>query len=155
VLAERLHNHQHIDQINHEFWLQRYSQIKQFERTCVETGTHILKFYLNISKEEQSKRFIDRIDHVDKHWKFSEADIEERKFWDDYKVVYEQAIKQSNTNEAPWFVIPADDKTLAHLLIGKIILKKMKEMQPKFPLKTKQEKDFMKKAKINLVNEIM
>lgn len=154
VLAERLHNHQHIDSINHEFWLQRYTQIKQFEKSCVETGTHILKFFLHISKGEQSKRFLERIDHVDKHWKFSNADIEERKYWDKYQAVYEQAIQHSSTADAPWFVIPADDKNLAHLLIGKIILKKLSAMQPKFPLKTKAEVAFMKQAKINLLKEM-
>jgi PPK2 family polyphosphate:nucleotide phosphotransferase len=154
VIAERLHNHQHIDQINHEFWMQRYAQIKQFEKSCIESGTQVIKLFLNISKDEQRKRFIERIDNVDKHWKFSNADIEERKFWNKYQMVYEQAIKHSNTTEAPWFVIPADDKSLAHLLIGKIILRKLESMRPKFPAKTKKEMNFMKMAKINLLKEM-
>ena len=153
MLAERLHNHQHINQIDKEFWKKRYLQIKQFEKSCIESGIQILKFFLNISKEEQSKRFIERIDNTDKHWKFSEADIVERKYWDNYQMVYQQAIKNSNTIEAPWFVIPADDKSLAHLLIGNIILKKLESMHPKFPVKTKVEIDFMKQAKINLMKE--
>lgn len=128
VLAERLHSHNKINQIDHEFWMQRYVQIKQFEKRCIETGTQIVKFFLHVSKEEQSKRFIERIDNAEKHWKFSPADIEERKHWDTYQTAYEQAIEHSSTKDAPWFVIPADDKKLAHLLIGKIILKKLTHM---------------------------
>mgnify|MGYP000465128383 CR=1 FL=1 len=120
----------------------------------IETGTQILKFFLHVSKDEQCKRFLDRIENQDKHWKFSSNDIEERKYWSKYQHAYEQAIKHTSTKIAPWFIIPADDKLYAHVLIGKIILEKLNKMKPTFPPKTKQEEMYMKKAKVNLEREL-
>jgi len=153
VIAERLHNHQHIDQINHEFWMQRYAQIKQFEKSCIESGTQVIKLFLNISKDEQRKRFIERIDNVDKHWKFSNADIEERKFWNKYQMVYEQAIKHSNTTEAPWFVIPADDKWYARLAIASVIYHQFNKLELGYPVVSEAQKAELQKAKIQLLGE--
>ena len=119
VLAERLHSLKSVSQIDEAFWKVRYQQIINFEKNCIETGTQILKFFLHISKAEQGKRFIERIVHTNKNWKFSKTDIEERKYWNQYQKVYDEAIKQTNSKEAPWFVIPADDKNLAHVLIEK------------------------------------
>ena len=101
----------------------------------------------------QRKRSIERTDYTEKHWKFYEADSVERKYWETYHFAYEEALKHSTTAEAPWFVIHADDKSLAHLLIDKIILRKFKSMRPKFPAKTKKELNSMKEAKINLLKE--
>ena len=155
VLAERLHSLKSVSQIDEAFWKVRYQQITNFEKNCIETGTQILKFFLHISKAEQGKRFIERIVHTEKNWKFSKTDIEERKYWNQYQKVYDEAIKQSSCKEAPWFVIPADDKNLAHVLIGKIILKKLQSMHPNFPVKSKQEKVFMRKAKVKLEQEML
>mgnify|MGYP002365881615 CR=1 FL=1 len=155
VLAERLNGYEKLSKIDNTFWKLRYDQINHFEKRNIETGTQILKFFLHLSKDEQCRRFLDRIANEDKHWKFSSSDIEERKYWSEYQDAYEQAIKNTSTKLSPWFIIPADDKLYAHILIGRIILEKLKEMKPNFPAKTKQEKEYMQKAKINLEKEII
>lgn len=153
VLAERLPGIDSIDKIDKHFWNRRYEQINHFEKNIVESGTQILKFFLHLSKEEQRIRFLERIENKEKHWKFSSNDITERKFWGEYQNVYEQAFKHTSTKIAPWYIIPADDKLYAHLLIGKIILEKLKEMNPSFPPVDKKEKKLMKQAKEKLKKE--
>lgn len=154
VLSERLKAYNKLSKIDKAFWKLRYNQINQFEKSNIETGTHILKFFLHLSKDEQCKRFLDRINNKHKHWKFSSSDIEERKYWSQYQDAYEQAIKHTSTKLAPWFVIPCDDKSIAHSLVGKIILAKLKEMKPDFPSITKQEEKDMQGAKANLEREL-
>ncbi len=154
ILAEHLVDYDKESKIDNEFWKQRYNQINNFEKWNIETGTQILKFFLHISKEEQCIRFLARINNIEKHWKFSSNDIEERKYWAHYQEAYEQAIKHTSTKLAPWYIIPADDKLFAHCLIGSIILEKLKEMNPMFPPKTKQEHEYMQKAKLHLEEEL-
>jgi PPK2 family polyphosphate:nucleotide phosphotransferase len=154
VLAERLPKYDDLNKIDKSFWKKRYEQINYFEKSTIETGTHILKFFLHLSKKEQCKRFIDRIDNENKHWKFSPADIEERKYWSDYQDAYEQAIKHTSSKIAPWYIIPADNKQQARAIIGKIILSKLQEMKPTLLPKTKEEQDFMKAARIILEKEL-
>ncbi len=154
VLAERISGYDTQDKIDKAFWKKRYKQINHFEERNIETGTHILKFFLHLSKEEQCKRFLERIDNENKHWKFSSADIEERKYWSDYQKAYEQMIKHTSSKIAPWHIIPADDKRLARALIGKVILTKLKAMNPTYSPKTKEEQEFMKAARIALEKEL-
>jgi len=154
VLAERLHGYDKLSKIDKAFWEQRYDQINHFEKRNIETGTQILKFFLHISKDEQCKRFLERINNEDKHWKFSSSDIEERKYWAEYQDAYQQAIKHTSTKIAPWYIVPADDKFLAHVLIGKIILDKLRDMKPTFPPKTKQEQEYLLEAKAILEKEL-
>ncbi len=154
VLAERIKGYDNLSKIDKLFWKMRYNQIKHFEKRNSETGTPILKFFLHLSKVEQCKRFLERINNPDKHWKFSSSDIEERKYWEHYQKAYEQAIKHTSTKTAPWYIIPSDDKAIAHALIGKIIVNKLKEMNPVFPTKTKQETRYMQEAKIILEKEL-
>jgi PPK2 family polyphosphate:nucleotide phosphotransferase len=154
VLAERIKRYDKLSKIGIAFWKMRYNQINHFEKRNIETGTQILKFFLHLSIDEQCRRFLERINNEDKHWKFSSTDIEERKYWNDYQNAYEQAIKLTSTKIAPWFIIPADDKSIAHILIGKIILDKLKKMKPIFPAKTKQEEKYMQEAKVNLEYEL-
>lgn len=153
VLAERLPGIDHTDKIDKSFWNMRYKQINYFERNTIQNGTQILKFFLHLSKDEQRNRFLQRIDYKEKHWKFSSNDIMERKYWNSYQEAYEQALQHTSTKMAPWYIIPADDKLSAHLLIGKILLEKLKEMDPAFPLVDKKEKEFMKEAKMKLEKE--
>jgi PPK2 family polyphosphate:nucleotide phosphotransferase len=153
VLAEQLPDIKRVDKITKKFWRKRYNQINEFEKRNVENGTAILKFFLHISKKEQGKRFLDRINDKEKHWKFSSADIVERSFWADYQKAYEQAFMHTSTDIAPWYVIPADDKYYAHLLMAKIILEKLKAMNPTFPPIDKKEKALMEKAKKTLLKE--
>ena len=131
----------------------RYEQINYFEKNIIQNGTQIIKIFLHLSKEEQRKRFLERIEHKEKHWKFSSADITERKFWTNYQTAYEDALKNTSTKIAPWHIIPADNKLNAHLLIGKLILKKLKIMNPCFPLVDEKEKELMQKAKEQLKKE--
>lgn len=154
VIAERIQDYDKLSKIDKKFWKLRYNQINHFEKRNIETGTQILKFFLHVSKNEQCKRFLDRINNPDMHWKFSSNDIEERKYWLQYQDAYEQAIKHTSTKTAPWFIIPADDKLYAHLLIGRIILEKLKKMNPVFPPKTAQELEYMQKAKGDLEHEL-
>nr|MDQ3323188.1 polyphosphate kinase 2 family protein [Acidobacteriota bacterium] len=95
---------------NKNIWKERYEQIRNFEEYLTENGVHVLKFFLNISKDEQKKRFLKRINEPEKNWKFSSADVKERAFWDDYMQAYQNAIEATSTKNAPWHVVPADNK---------------------------------------------
>ncbi|MCA9026008.1 MAG: polyphosphate kinase 2 family protein [Planctomycetaceae bacterium] len=114
-------------------WRQRYQQINEFERLLTETGTRILKFYLHISKDEQRRRFQERLDDPEKHFKFSLDDLQKRKHWDDYRDAFEEALMRCSTEWAPWYVIPADQKWYRNLAISEIIVKTLEEMNPQFP----------------------
>ena len=128
VIVVRVH-----DLVPKKVWSQRYEQINDFERRLVANGTHILKFFLHISKEEQLERFKDRLDDPARHWKISEADYSERKHWDDYETAYEDAISKCSTEAAPWFVIPSDHKWFRNLAISRIIVETMENMGIKIP----------------------
>jgi PPK2 family polyphosphate:nucleotide phosphotransferase len=104
------------------FWHQRYRSIANLERHLHANGTRIVKIFLHLSNDEQRKRFIARIDEPDKNWKFSDGDISERGFWDDYKKAYEQCFNATSTDDAPWYVVPADDKENARLIVSQIVL---------------------------------
>jgi PPK2 family polyphosphate:nucleotide phosphotransferase len=114
-------------------WEARYHSIVDFERHLYQNGTRTIKFFLHLSKDEQRQRFLARIDEPDKNWKFSLADIEERKFWNHYQEVYEACLSATSTNEAPWFVVPADDKENARLIVSQIILDTLNELGMSYP----------------------
>jgi PPK2 family polyphosphate:nucleotide phosphotransferase len=114
-------------------WHGRYRSIANLEKHLSRNGTRIIKFFLHLSKEEQRKRFLERIDDPEKNWKFSLADIEERKFWQDYMDAYEKCLGATSTGDAPWYVVPADDKVNARLIVSQIILDALKELKMTFP----------------------
>ncbi|MGE5350606.1 MAG: polyphosphate kinase 2 family protein [Acidobacteriota bacterium] len=114
-------------------WKMRFRQINDFERYLFEIGTYIIKFFLNISKDEQKKRFFKRIEDPAKNWKITEEDIAEREYWDDYQKCYEEAISKTSTDYAPWYIIPGDRKWFAHLAISEVIVKTMDSMDISFP----------------------
>jgi PPK2 family polyphosphate:nucleotide phosphotransferase len=120
-------------------WHNRYRSIAGLERHLHDNGTRIVKFYLHLSKEEQRKRFLARIDEPEKNWKFSLADIEERKFWKQYMTVYEACLGATSTREAPWYVVPADDKENARLIVSQIILDTIEGLEMTYP-KTSAER---------------
>jgi PPK2 family polyphosphate:nucleotide phosphotransferase len=128
VLITRVHG-----LVSDDLAAQRFEQIKDFERLLVETGTTVIKFYLHISKEEQRERLQQRIDDPEKRWKFNIDDLAERKLWEKYQWVYEEAISATSTKRAPWFVIPADHKWVRNVLVAKAILKTLEDMHPHFP----------------------
>jgi len=130
-------------------WTERYRSIVDLEKHLHCNGTRIIKFFLHLSKEEQRKRFLERIDDPDKNWKFSLADVEERKFWDDYMEAYEACIGATSTKEAPWHVVPADDKKNARLIISEIILDVFKGLKMSYPAtdaKRRQELQLIRKS---------
>lgn len=114
-------------------WQDRYNSIVDLEEHLSRNGTRIIKFFLHISKDEQQKRFLQRIDAPEKNWKFSLADIEERKFWHDYMNAYENCLGATSTSNAPWYVVPADDKENSRLIISRIILDALKELNMTYP----------------------
>jgi PPK2 family polyphosphate:nucleotide phosphotransferase len=121
-------------------WQERFRSIINLENHLHHNGTRIIKFFLHLSKEEQRKRFLERIDDPDKNWKFSMADVEERKFWDDYMDAYEACLEATSTNHAPWHVVPADDKKNARLIISEIILNVFKELKMSYPKTTAERR---------------
>ena len=125
-----------------EFWDSRYESIRNFEKHLAENGTTIIKFFLNVSRDEQKKRFLDRINEPQKNWKFSAADLSERALWEHYMDAYEKAINETAKDYAPWYVLPADQKWLTRLAALQIIIKTMEEMQLQYPkLGEKQMQD--------------
>ncbi len=125
-----------------KLWEGRYRSIIDWENHLSRNGIKVVKIYLHMSKEEQRKRFLERIDNPDKNWKFSRADIEERQYWDDYMAALEDCLSNTSTKEAPWYIVPADDKENARLIISGIILEamgKMKLCYPKTDMKRREE----------------
>ncbi len=114
-------------------WQQRYRSIVDLENHLYRNGTRVVKFFLHLSKDEQRRRFLDRIDEPEKNWKFSLADIEERKFWKQYMQAYEACLGATSTKTAPWYVVPADDKENARLIIAQIIVDTFKTLDMRYP----------------------
>lgn len=115
-------------------WQQRYRSIVEHEDHLHRNGTRVVKFFLHLSKDEQRKRFLARIDEPEKNWKFSFGDIEERKYWDQYMHAYEQCMNATSTKTAPWYLVPADDKKNARLIIAEIILETFKSLKMHYPI---------------------
>lgn len=118
-------------------WNGRYRSIVDLEKHLHRNGTRVLKFFLHLSKEEQRKRFLERIDEPDKNWKFSQADVEERKFWDEYMSAYEDCLSATSTKNAPWHVVPADDKYNARLIISRIVIDALRGLKMSYPKMTR------------------
>jgi PPK2 family polyphosphate:nucleotide phosphotransferase len=116
-----------------DIWQQRFDDIRAFERHLARNGTLILKFFLNVSKGEQRRRFLDRIDEPAKRWKFSFADVAERKLWDQYMAAYEDMIRQTSTPEAPWFVVPADHKWFTRMVVAAALVQELQPLDLDFP----------------------
>ena len=122
-----------------KIWRERYRSINDFEKHLVDNGTCIVKIFLHLSKGEQRKRFLERIDVPKKNWKFSDADVKEREFWDDYRNAYEECLGATSTSEAPWYVVPADDKENARLIVSQIVLDAFEKLDLSYP-KTSPER---------------
>jgi PPK2 family polyphosphate:nucleotide phosphotransferase len=153
LLAENLPGLSTVKDVKEDFWEKRYRQINEFENTVAENGTTIIKFFLHISKGEQKKRFLARIDNKVKNWKFSSADIHERSYWDEYQKAYELAIGKTSSDIAPWYIIPADHKWFSRVAIGNIIVETMKKMDIRMPEISDEEKNALKEAEQKLLKE--
>jgi PPK2 family polyphosphate:nucleotide phosphotransferase len=134
-------------------WKRRFEQICNFERYLVDNGIVVLKFYLNVSKKEQKRRFIERIDLDDKNWKFSMNDAKERVFWKDYMHAYEEAFTHTSTKYAPWYIIPADNKWFMRLAVAAITYQTLEDLDLKYPVLTKEKKQELLEAKKVLLAE--
>jgi PPK2 family polyphosphate:nucleotide phosphotransferase len=134
-------------------WKNRYEQIRNFEEYLMENGIVILKFFLNVSKDEQKKRFLKRINEPEKNWKFSSADVKERGFWDDYMQAYSDAIEATSTKNAPWHIVPADNKWFTRAAVSEIICQKLESLDLKYPELVASHKQELLEAKKVLESE--
>jgi PPK2 family polyphosphate:nucleotide phosphotransferase len=151
VHPEILHSEGLPDELIEEtIWEERYRSIVDLENHLYRNGTRIIKFFLHLSKDEQRKRFLARIDEPEKNWKFSLADIEERKFWKQYRKAYEACLSETSTKEAPWYVIPADDKENARLIVSQIILDTMNELGMSYP-----EADKVRRKELQTIRKLL
>jgi PPK2 family polyphosphate:nucleotide phosphotransferase len=153
LLKEKLPGINSVEDVGNKFWDSRFRQINHFEETLSENGMVILKFFLHVSKKEQKKRFLERIDDATKNWKFEAADLKERARWKDYRKAYESALSNTSTAQAPWFVIPADDKWFTRLAIAGIIYKEMEKLNLKYPVVAPDVKAELIKSKEELLGE--
>ncbi len=136
-----------------KFWKHRLQDIVNFEEYLAHQGTKVIKVFLHLSKDEQKRRFLSRIDEPHKNWKFSAADLKERDFWDAYQEAYEHAIKATATPEAPWFVVPADNKPFAHLVVAEAVIEALEAMDLQEPSPPPAECALLKEARAKLVGE--
>jgi len=133
-------------------WRERYRSINDFEKHLTVNGTRVLKVFLRLSKEEQRKRFLERIDDPKKNWKFSDADLKERKFWDDYAKAYEECLSATSTDDAPWYVVPADDKENARLIVSQIVLDTFEGLKMSYPKTTADREEELQSIRKQLSN---
>ncbi|MBN8661055.1 MAG: polyphosphate kinase 2 family protein [Candidatus Obscuribacter phosphatis] len=139
--------------ITKKIWDERLQDIKAFERYLSRNGVVVLKFYLNLSKQEQKKRFLARIDVPEKNWKFSSADVEERGYWKDYAKAYQEAIAGTASAEAPWYIVPADNKWFTRLVVIAAIVKTLEKLDLRYPQLEKDQLKNLEKAKLMLQSE--
>lgn len=154
LLSEHLPGINSLNDIDKNFWNNRYESIRNVEKHLVNNGTIFIKFFLNLSKEKQKERFLERIDDPEKNWKFSAADINERAYWDEYMLAYENAIQETATTQCPWYVLPADKKWFTRIAISTIILETLKGLNLKYPQLPAMEKEKLDQAKEKLKNDV-
>ena len=153
ILKEQIPGIDSLKKIKHDFWTRRFKQIRRFEKNLTDNGMLILKFFLHVSKKEQKRRFLERINDPTKNWKFSLADLKERGFWDLYQKAYMEAIGATSTDYAPWFIIPADDKWFARLAIASVIHHHFDRLYLSYPKVSDAQKAELQRAKQQLLSE--
>jgi PPK2 family polyphosphate:nucleotide phosphotransferase len=153
IMNENIPDVNSIKDITKTFWEKRYKQINRYEKNMAQNGMVILKFFLHLSKKEQKKRFLERIDDPSKNWKFSLSDLKERAYWDDYQKVFEEAIGKTTHEHAPWYIIPADDKWFARLAIASVIYREFNKLKLSYPEVTDTQKAELQKARLHLMAE--
>lgn len=153
VLNGKLPDITKVEDITDKFWKKRYRQINDLERHLTENGTIVIKFFLNVSHEEQEKRFLARLEDETKNWKFSASDLKERVYWDDYMKAYSDMLTHTSTDEAPWYVIPADNKWFMRYAVGQIIIDRLEKLKLHYPVLTEAAKQDIETAKKTLLGE--
>jgi PPK2 family polyphosphate:nucleotide phosphotransferase len=150
LAAQRLPTEHQEDK---NIWKHRFDSIVDMEKHLHRNGTQIIKFFLHISKDEQKKRFLERIDKPEKNWKFSSADVEERKFWKEYMHAYEECISATSTKDSPWYIIPADDKENARLIISEVILDTFKQLDMHYPEVDNARREDLQRIRERLIED--
>lgn len=149
ILSNKLPGVTSLEDVTPKFWKKRYRQINDYERYLTENGTIVIKFFLNVSKDEQKRRFLARLEEEAKNWKFSTSDLKERSYWDDYMKAYSDMLTHTSTEDAPWYVIPADNKWFMRYAVGRILCERMGELDlhyPEMPVEARHKIDDFKKA---------
>ena len=139
--------------VTRNIWRERFEDVSAFEKYLARNGTIVLKFFLNVSKDEQRKRFLDRLDEPSKNWKFSLADVSERALWDKYQAAYQDVLRHTSAKHAPWHVVPADHKWFARVVVSSAIVSAMEKLDLSFPEAEKGKNDDLKKARDTLEKE--
>ncbi len=139
--------------VDEDIWKQRFKDINAYERYLAQNGTAIVKFFLHVSKEEQRRRFLARLDEPQKNWKFSLSDVKEREHWDEYMVVYEDMLEQTSTEHAPWYVIPADHKWFTRMAVADIVVGTLEKLKPDYPTITAEKRRELEAARKALEQE--
>ncbi len=140
--------------VTKNIWKERFEDIRAFEKYLARNGTVIIKFFLHVSKEEQLKRFMSRLDRPEKNWKFSYDDVEERKYWDDYQKAYQDMIRQTATKHAPWYVVPADNKWFTRLTVASAIIDRLDGLGLRFPRVSAEQKQKLAAARGALARQL-
>jgi polyphosphate kinase 2 (PPK2 family) len=154
ILKQKLPGVENLKNVDDNFWRNRYDSINDLEKHLVRNGTTVIKFFLNVSKEEQADRFLKRINEPEKKWKFAYSDIEERDCWEDYQKAYESMIRETSTHNAPWYIIPADKKWYMRLIVAEVILQRLKNLGLKYPVISEAQIAELEKGKAFLLKEI-
>lgn len=154
ILNENLPGYASPDQIDQRLWKNRYESIRNFETHLSVNGTAVIKIFLHVSRSEQKQRFMDRINDPEKNWKFAGGDLKERKLWDQYQVAYEEAMSATSTQTCPWYIVPADKKWYARLLIAKILAETFEKLDLQFPVLDEKEQSALAAYKKELEDEI-
>lgn len=142
-----------VDMDTKKFFKKRYKHIKNFEEYLYDNSYRVVKIFLNVSKDEQKKRFLERIDNPEKNWKFESGDLKERALWDEYHEVFEEMINKTASPEAPWYVIPADQKWYTRYLVSEVIVQALRDINPQYPEMPEEEKQKLAECKEILMNE--
>ncbi|MCK6615878.1 MAG: polyphosphate kinase 2 family protein [Ignavibacteriaceae bacterium] len=158
ILVVKVHDLVEKEKLPHELihnriWEDRYRQFRDYERYLYENGIVTVKFFLHLSKDEQKRRFLKRIEDPTKNWKFSESDLKERKFWDEYQKTYEEAITNTASKYGPWYIIPADKKWFARLVISQVVVETMRKLKPVYPTPSEEHIANLQVYKERLLNE--
>jgi PPK2 family polyphosphate:nucleotide phosphotransferase len=140
--------------VGKKIWDERFEDIRGFERHMTRSGTVIRKFFLNLSKKEQKQRFLARLDHPEKNWKFSAADIHERKYWNDYQDAYEEMIQNTSTEDAPWYVVPADNKWFTRLVVSTVLVDTLESLKLSYPKVDATKRKELEAAKKILISKM-
>jgi PPK2 family polyphosphate:nucleotide phosphotransferase len=139
--------------VGKHLWRERLADIERFEQYLTRQGTVILKFFLNLSREEQKKRFLDRLENSQKHWKFAMSDVHERRYWSDYMRAYEKAIKATASKQAPWFIVPADNKWFTRLVVAAAVVEAVEKLHLTYPRLSPQKLEELRAIRAMLVRE--